>query len=469
MRTRWRRHALPSPTESALSAVVIEHLADIAAGRCAITDQEIDKAARTDPLLAEILTGLLFLHEDLALRAAQRDRAVAEAESAKQEAEDAKREAERANMAKSEFLSRMSHELRTPLNAILGFAQLLEMERLGPDDMESVQQIMRAGRHLFQLIEEVLDIARIEQGRLALSIEPVHLGEVVREAVELVRPLADPRSIGIRTDDSQFDAHVLADRQRLKQVLLNLLSNAVKYNREGGEVTASCTRSLGGGFRIAVADTGPGIPPEMMDRLFLPFERLGAERTAVEGTGIGLSISKRLVELMGGEIGAESALGRGSTFWMELNSAEAPEERAELAAQLAAEVPTASGEERVVLYVEDNLSNLRLLERILAGRPGIRLIAAMQGGLAVELAREHHPDLILLDVHLSDINGDEVLRRLGENLETRDIPVVVVSAEATPSKIVRFLGAGARTYLTKPLDVKHLLEVVDEILVETTS
>ncbi len=251
-------------------------------------------------------------------------------------------------------------------------------------------------------------------------------------------------------------------------MLLNLLSNAVKYNREGGDVTITCEGSASGGVRITVADTGPGIPPDMMDRLFVPFERLGAERTAVEGTGIGLSISKRLVELMGGDIGAESEMGRGSTFWVELETADSPEERIERAAEPGVEVPVRSGEERAVLYVEDNLSNLRLVERILARRPTTRLIAAMQGGLALDLAREHRPDLILLDVHLPDIDGDEVLRRLREHSDTRDIPVVVVSAEATPRKIERFLGARARAYLTKPLDVKQFLEVVDEILAEPT-
>jgi CheY-like chemotaxis protein len=317
------------------------------------------------------------------------------------------------------------------------------------------------------LIDEVLDVARIEQGSLSLSIEPVNVRDVVREALDLVQPLAASANIRIRTEVPQFDGHALADRQRLKQALMNLLSNAIKYNREGGDVTVSCGAAPGGRVRIEVADTGPGIPAEMMDRLFLPFERLGAERTPVEGTGIGLSISKRLIELMGGEIGAESQIGRGSTFWVELEPAEAPEERVEQAAERAPEV-LGSGGERTVLYVEDNLSNLRLVERILARRPTARLITAMQGGLALELAREHRPDLILLDVHLPDIDGDEVLRRLREDPETRDIPVVAVSAEATPRKIERFLAAGARAYLTKPLDVKQFLEVVDEALADVT-
>ena len=396
----------------------------------------------------------------------ERKRAEAALRVARAEAEAAREEAEGASRAKSEFLSRMSHELRTPLNAILGFAQLLAMEGLGSERSESVGQILRAGRHLLHLIDEVLDVARIEQGRLSLVVEPVHLGEVVREALDLIRPLAAPGHIHIRSEASPFDRHLLADRQRLKQVVMNLLSNAVKYNRPGGAVTVSCRPTREGRVRIGVADTGPGIPPESMDRLFLPFERLGAEQTPVEGTGIGLSISKRLVELMGGEIGAESEVGRGSTFWVELDPVEAPEEHEAPVAEEAAAVPAAADGGRTVLYVEDNLANLRLVERILARRPAVRLVAAMQGGLALELAREHRPELILLDVHLPDIDGDEVLRRLRADAGTSAIPVVVVSAEATAPKIERFLAAGARAYLTKPLDVKRFLEVIDETLGE---
>jgi CheY-like chemotaxis protein len=268
-------------------------------------------------------------------------------------------------------------------------------------------------------------------------------------------------------DAPQFDRHVLVDRQRLRQVLMNLLGNAVKYNRGGGDVTISCHPTPGGRLRVAVADTGPGIPAEMMGHLFLPFERLGAERTPVEGTGIGLSICKRLVELMGGQIGAESEVGRGSTFWVELEPAEAPQERPGPAAPGMPAAPAGAGGDATVLYVEDNLSNLRLVERILARRPATRLVAATQGSLALELAREHRPELILLDVHLPDMEGDEVLQRLREDPETRDIPVVAVSAEATPRKIERFHAAGARAYLTKPLDLRQFLQVVDEILTET--
>jgi PAS domain S-box-containing protein len=396
----------------------------------------------------------------------ERKRAEDAVTAARAEAEAARDEAEQANRAKSEFLARMSHELRTPLNAILGFAQLLEIGQLPSEHAESVGQILHAGRHLLNLIEEVIDVARIEQGRLSLSIEPIPLGEVLGEALDLVRPLAASAGIPISADLSQFRGHAFADRQRLKQVFMNLLSNAIKYNREGGDINVTCGPVASGRIRVAVADTGEGIPEEQMDRLFLPFERLGAERTTIEGTGIGLSIAKRLTELMGGTIGAQSELGRGSTFWVELDPAEPPESATEAAEAVPAAAPGSDGE-RTVLYVEDNLPNLRLVERILARRPHAKLIAAMQGGLALELAREHRPALILLDVHLPDIDGDEVLRRLRADADTRDIPVVTVSAEATPKKIERFLSAGARAYLTKPLDVKRFLEVVDGILAES--
>lgn len=395
----------------------------------------------------------------------QRRRAEEALHAARAEAEAAREEAERASQAKTEFLSRMSHELRTPLNAILGFTQLLQMDNPRPEQDENLELIIRAGRHLLQLIEEILDVAGIEQGRLSLSIEPVHLDEVVREVIDLIRPLAAASNIGIWIEASQFDRLVLADRRRLQQVFLNLLSNAVKYNQHGGTVTVSCAPTSGGRLRVTVVDTGLGIPPEMMDRLFLPFERLGAQQTGVEGTGIGLSIARRLVELMGGEIGAVSEVGQGSTFWVEFDPAQPPPPHDVPAVGDTSEVLATGGGVRTVLYVEDNLANLRLVERIFAQRPSVRVVAAMQGILALDLAREHRPATILLDVHLPDIEGDEVLQRLQEDPETRAIPVVVVvSAEATPRKVERFLAAGARAYLTKPLDVQRFLELVDEIL-----
>jgi len=376
----------------------------------------------------------------------------------------ARDDAESSSRAKSEFLSRMSHELRTPLNAILGFAQILEMERLDDFSKDSVGEILKGGRHLLDLINEVLDIARIETGKLGLSLEPVQLKEVVSESIGLVRPLAAPRAIALKgPTEIPSNWHVMADRQRVKQVLLNLLSNAVKYNRPGGHVELTCEPTAQGHMRIKVADTGPGIPPERMDLLFSPFERLGAEQTGVEGTGLGLALTKVLIEAMGGAIEVESTPDRGSKFIVSLLLVEEPADRVNVV-----ELPTGADPSvrpsRTLLYIEDNLSNLRLVEHILARRPEVRLHAAMQGRLGLELIREHHPDLVLLDLNLPDISGAEVLSSMRDDVSTRDIPVVIISADATRHQIDRLMEAGARAYMTKPLDVRRFLEVVDESL-----
>lgn len=374
----------------------------------------------------------------------------------------AREAAEHANRAKSEFLSRMSHELRTPLNAVLGFAQLLGLEELPSDQRESVDQILKAGRHLLNLIDEVLDISRIEAGSMSLSLEPVSVGEVVSECVDLIRPLAAEADIELSSEDSG-ERSVMADRQRFKQVLINLLSNGVKYNRDKGKVEVVCRQTKGGRIEIAVQDTGPGIPAALIDAIFAPFERLGAEATGIEGTGLGLSLSKTLIEAMGGTLEVESTVDVGSNFLVELPPAKQRTESGETFEPREPRIPPGTDEARTVLYIEDNLSNLTLVERILERRPEVKLISTMQGRLGIELARQHHPDLILLDVHLPDLQGDEILRQLMGVPELRETPVVMLSADASPGHREALMTQGAHDYLTKPLDIRRFLEVLDSI------
>jgi signal transduction histidine kinase len=377
--------------------------------------------------------------------------------------ESARREAEEANSAKSDFLSRMSHELRTPLNAILGFSQLLAMEDLDGEQRDSVDHIVRAGKHLLELINEVLDISRIEAGRLSLSPEPVSVDELLREALDLVRPLAAEGSITLSEDPRDEEQFILADRQRLRQVMLNLLTNGVKYNVEGGKVTVSCQPS-GPRMRLTVADTGRGIPENQIARLFTPFERLDAEQTGVEGTGLGLTLSKRLVEAMNGTIGVVSKPGLGSEFWVELPVAESLADQVERAGLTGPAIEEPPGPPRIVLYIEDNSASARLMERIFGRWRNVKLIWAMQGRIGIDLARQHHPDLILLDLHLPDIQGIEVLEKLRADPATRAIPIIVASADATPGQIARLRAAGADEYLTKPIDVARFNELMRERL-----
>jgi len=371
--------------------------------------------------------------------------------------------AERASSAKSEFLSRMSHELRTPLNAVLGFAQLLEMDDLSEQHEQAVGHILRGGKHLLNLIDEVLDIARIESGHLDLSVEPVLVLDVLGDAVDLARPLAEHRDICLSVDATSClpGTYALADRQRLLQVMLNLLSNATKYNNRTGQVDVSVARTDGGQARISVTDTGPGIRPEDIDRVFEPFDRLGAEHSGVEGTGVGLTLSKHLVERMGGEITVQSTVGVGSTFTVLLPLTDAPDDF-DAVTPVRGETPTLRGALRI-LHVEDNLANLALVEQILARHHEVELIAASLGGLALELARRHRPDVILLDLHLPDMSGVDVLGRLRADPTTTEIPVVVVSADATAERMERLDAARVAAYLTKPIDVRELLRVIEAV------
>jgi PAS domain S-box-containing protein len=387
---------------------------------------------------------------------------------AKEDADQAREAAERANRAKSEFLSRMSHELRTPMNSILGFAQLLDRAELPPEQRKGVGHILKAGRHLLKLINEVLEIARIESGRQNLSLEPVQVGSLLQEVVGLVRPLAAQWTVLLEEGPWKLgNRFVQADRQRLAQVLINMLSNAIKYNRPGGRVRVRCEVVEGPEptrFAIRVHDTGYGIRPERADQLFTPFARLGAEQTDVEGTGLGLALSQRLTEAMGGTIVLERSGEDGSVFRLELPIADDPVQRIEESGSgrhSEVEIPHAPAR---MLYIEDNLANLSLVETILLDRPLWRTIPALQGQIGLELAREHLPDLILLDLHLPDISGEEVLRRLRTDPRTASIPVVIISADATLSAIERLEAAGANAYLTKPLDIDDFLTTIERFL-----
>jgi PAS domain S-box-containing protein len=382
-------------------------------------------------------------------------------EEARTAADNARQAAEAANRAKSEFLSRMSHELRTPLNAVLGFGQMLQLDALDQRQGEYVEQILRGGRHLLELIDEVLDISKIEIGAVAISVEPVSVSDIAAESVRLLEPLAKARQITLRSaiaDDP--DWHVMADQQRLRQVLVNYLSNAIKYTPPGSTATISAEPVTDGWLRVAVSDDGPGIAPRLIARLFQPFERIGAEQAGIEGTGLGLAHSKALVERMGGQVGVESTVGVGSRFWLKLRTVEP-----------AAGLPGASEHVSVadstatvgsLLYIEDNPSNLRLVERALELRPGITFLSAMLGRVGLDLAREHRPDLIVLDLNLPDIGGDRVLAELRADSATAAIPVVILSADATRRQRERLLALGARAYLTKPLDVRSFLASVDD-------
>jgi PAS domain S-box-containing protein len=384
--------------------------------------------------------------------------------TARLEAEAARDAAETANNAKSEFLSRVSHELRTPLSAIIGFADLLtHTSELDERQRVFADSVVKAADHLLELVDEVLDLARVESREMAMSPEPVNIEDLLTGVIDMLRPQADTKEIELPTTLPALAVrHVLADRQRLKQVLVNLVSNAVKYNRRGGRVDFPIT-SDGDRIAIGVSDTGAGIPQEMVGRLFVPFDRLGAERTAVPGTGLGLALSKALVEAMDGEIRVDTHEGSGSTFTVVLPAADSVAKRSEEGPSEPAAAQRPYAGERTLLYVEDLVSNVRLIEGMAGLRPQVHVLPAMQGQMALELAREHHPDLILLDLHLPDIPGDEVLIRLRAEPATRDIPVVILSADATRGQIDRLLALGARDYLTKPIRLQAFLEVLDSV------
>ncbi|HMS53758.1 MAG TPA: ATP-binding protein [Fimbriimonadaceae bacterium] len=402
---------------------------------------------------SEMVHARLFVHDVTVEREAE-------------EAQEARERAERANLAKSEFLSRMSHELRTPMNAILGFGQLLELEDLSASQRECVDHILRGGRHLLNLINEVLNISKIEAGAMSISVEPVPVQQAIQEAVELVSPLALKRNISVETNLNLADSKcVFADRQRFNQVILNLLSNAVKYNVEGGSVCVTIEEAGDDRARICVTDTGPGVPATVADRLFIPFDRLGAESSGIEGTGLGLSHSRSLAEAMGGTLDLDRThQGRGAKFYVELPWATTP---ALLVSENLEYVSTSrapgSGKPVTVLLIEDNQANVELIEQTFKSRPNVNLIVAMQGALGVEFALSQEPDLILLDVNLPDLDGDAVAKRIRESAKGATVPILVISADATTETRKKFRDYDVLAYLTKPLNIRQVIDIVDEL------
>jgi len=398
-------------------------------------------------------------------------RDVTERQRVEAELSEAKATAEAANLAKSEFLSSMSHELRTPLNAMLGFAQLMASDtpKPTPNQTVSIDQILQAGWYLLTLINEVLDLSLIESGKLVLSPEPVSVAEVLSHCQGMMEPIAQKRGITMTFPNFDVPCYVLADSTRLRQVFVNLLSNAIKYNRPNGVIVVNCIARPHGRIRLSVGDTGLGLSPERIAQLFQPFNRLGQESGGEQGTGIGLVVTKRLVEAMNGTVGVESQVGVGTVFWVDLIATDLSCSRPS-ESQLPVPAPPHLDDAvpiRTILYVEDNPANLKLVEMLVSRRPDLRLLIAGTGDLGIELARQHLPDVILMDIHLPGTNGVTAMTVLRNEPATSHIPIIALSANANPRDVERGLAAGFLKYLTKPINVGELMETLDMTLTAT--
>ncbi|RZL09767.1 MAG: response regulator [Rubrivivax sp.] len=413
---------------------------------------------------------IMRLNQQLEQRVHER---TAQLEASNRELALASEAAEDANRAKSEFLSSMSHELRTPLNAIIGFGQLLSNDAIPSTAAQKrgyTEHIVNAGGHLLNLINDILNLAQIESGKLTLSLEPVDLDEVMADCRTMIEPMGEQRGIRMLFP-ARTGLGVVADRTRLKQVLLNLFSNAIKYNRDGGAVVLECAPAGEGRVRLSVQDTGLGLSPEQVEGLFQPFNRLGQEAGMQEGTGIGLVVTKRLVALMGGEIGVTSTVGIGSVFWLMLQAAplgtmalmpQAEQALGRPALPMVPDVATPDGQAaRTVLYVEDNPASLELMSQILGFRDDLRLLSAPDGRLGVDLAIAHQPDVILMDINLPTLDGNQALALLKQDPRTAGIPVIALTASAMPGAVEQGLAAGFFRYLTKPIDIEALLSAID--------
>ncbi|WP_051609986.1 ATP-binding protein [Terasakiella pusilla] len=381
-------------------------------------------------------------------------------------------DAKKANRAKSEFLSRMSHELRTPLNGILGFAQLLLMDQRHPlsdKQSEYIEHVLKAGNLLLELINEVLDLAKIESGRISLSIENIDPNNVVNECVDMIEAYASEQNITItRTGHQAADYYVIADFTRLKQVLSNLLSNAIKYNIQNGKVLLDSSPGPLGFWRYTVTDTGYGIEEEFQDQLFQPFNRLNAENTDIEGTGIGLTITKHLIEIMGGEIGVDSKLGEGSTFWVDIPlSDEIIHHDTPVSVDIISELPKRLDGVKTILYVEDNPANMRLMRELLTQLPRTNFVEAGTAEEGLELIRGNKPDLVLMDINLPGMDGFDAFEVMRDDSEMCDIPVIALTANAMPREVDRGKELGFKAYLTKPIDVASTLAEITRVLEES--